>query len=150
MQLSTRQDAIVAAIIALPLPIATLFFGDPLYIGLWYYLIIPAFVIGLGVLLDAPPPYLAGASLAVAAALFVYMMINWSADRPEGLLGLGHMFSLPGSLLGYLVGLKLSKRSTRAGAILALGILGWGVGFLANQLFVCNMYMWCGPVSIFL
>jgi hypothetical protein len=133
MELSNRQDATIATAISLVAPLIVLTVGDPLYIGLWYYLVIPAFVIGLGVLLDAPPPYVAGASLAAAVSLLGYMSINMFAARPEGLLGLGHLFSLPGAVIGYFVAMRFAKRSSRLPAILALGFLGWAVGFVINH-----------------
>jgi hypothetical protein len=133
MELSNKQDAALGIAISVLAPLIVLVSGDPLYVGLWYYLVIPAFVVGWGVLLDAPPPYVAGASLAVAVSLFAYMSYNWFAARPEGLLGLGHLMSLPGGVIGYFAAMRLARRSSRAQIILALGCLGWGVGFLINH-----------------
>jgi hypothetical protein len=142
------RDVLQAVAISLPLPITVLTTGDPLFFGLWYYLIIPIVIIGTGMLMRAPPPYLTGASLAVAAAFLVYMMVNYTATRPEGLLGLGHLFSLPGGMIGHLLGVVLSKRQTGAIPVLAFGVLGWGIGFFVNNLVICNTLMYCGPLSL--
>ncbi|WP_129640923.1 hypothetical protein [Peristeroidobacter agariperforans] len=148
MELARKRDLLQAAAMALPLPITVLVTGDPLYIGLWYYLAIPAFIIGTGALMKAPPPYLTGASLTIAAAFLVYMMVNYTATRPEGLLGLGHLLSVPGGILGHVLGVAVSKRQANALPVLACGALGWGLGFFLNNLFVCNTVMYCGPLSL--
>jgi hypothetical protein len=148
MEASRRKDVLQAVAISLLLPITVLTTGDPLFFGLWYYLIIPIVTIGTGMLMRAPPPYLTGASLAVAAAFLVYMMVNYTATQPEGLLGLGHLFSLPGGMIGHLLGVVLSKRQAGLMTPLAFGILGWGIGFFVNQLVVCNTVMYCGPLSL--
>jgi hypothetical protein len=64
-----KADLAVATGIALLLLVIVLGTGDPLQFGLWYYLVIPALMIGFGVFLGAPPPYLSGASLAAAQIL---------------------------------------------------------------------------------
>jgi hypothetical protein len=110
--------------------------------------LIPAFIVGTGLLMKAPPPYLTGASLTVAAAYLVYMMVNYTATQPEGLLGLGHLFSVPGGAIGHLLGIVLARRRAVAVPILTLGALGWGLGFFLNQLVVCNTVMYCGPLSL--
>lgn len=148
MEPARQRDLLQAAALALPVPITVLTLGDPLFIGLWYYLVIPAFIIVTGLLMKAPPPYLTGASLTVAAAYLVYMMVNYTATRPEGLLGLGHLCSIPGGSIGHLLGIVLARRHAVAVPMLALGALGWGVGFFLNNLVVCNTVMYCGPLSL--
>jgi hypothetical protein len=102
----------------------------------------------LAAIFRVKPLFLFGASLAVATTLFVYMLINWSAARPEGLLALGHLFSLPGAYIGVMLGAILSKRVQLPVIILLSGLLGLLGGFLVNQLVVCNTGVWCGPLSM--
>ncbi|UWX04228.1 hypothetical protein H1235_02575 [Pseudoxanthomonas sp. NC8] len=122
--------------------------GDPVYVGLWYYLAVPAVALGLTALLRARPLFLSGASLAVAITLLAYMCINWRAARPDGLVALGHLFSLPGAAVGLLLAAVPVRRARHPLAALLLGLGGLLGGFLANQLVVCNTVMWCGPFSM--
>lgn len=77
------------------------------------------------------------------------MVVNWRASRPEGLLALGHLFSLPGAVVGALIAAVLLRRHASTGPAFALiiGFAGVVVGFFINQLLVCNTVMWCGPLS---
>jgi hypothetical protein len=130
-----KADLAVATGIALLLLVIVLGTGDPLQFGLWYYLVIPALMIGFGVFLGAPPPYLSGASLAAALSLLV---ARGAADL-GGLVGLGHLFSLPLALAGYVIGVIFARRVVGGMAILALGCLGWGGGFLLTQMLMCRL-----------
>ena len=147
MQSSRKFDIGLAAAIATVVPIVVLRVGDPLYIGIWYYLLVPAATVSLGAILRAKPPFISGASFAVAITFLAYMSVNWRAARPEGLLALGHLFSLPGAGIGLMFGAFLSTRSWSSVSALLLGIGGLLGGFLINQVVVCNTIMWCGPMS---
>ena len=150
MTLSRALDAVLAAVVSLTVILIVIVKGDALYLGLWYYFVVPAVLLGLSAALRAKPLFLLGASLAISITLIVYMTVNWRAARPEGLLGLGHIFSLPGAAVGALIAVVLLRRHTSAGSALALvfGFAGVAVGFLINQLLVCNTVMWCGPLSL--
>ena len=148
MKPTRAQDILLATAIALPLPIIVMWHGDPLYLGLWYYFVVPAVALSISFALRSSPLFLTGVSLAIVATLLTYMSINWRAARPEGLLGLGHLFSLPGLVIGLIVGAHLSKSTNRPVIALLLGLLAALAGFLFNQLMVCNTVMWCGPLSI--
>jgi hypothetical protein len=129
-----RVDLVVAVAIALMLLADVAGTGDPLGFGLWYYLLIPGLLISVGVFFEAPPPYLTGASLAVALSL----LIVWNADDPGGPIGTGHLISLPLAMFGYVVGLGLARSGERGMRILVLGFVGWGGGFLVTQLFMAR------------
>jgi hypothetical protein len=148
MQPSRSLDATLAAAVALSLPVVVLLSGDPIYVGLWYYLVVPAVALGLAVAFRAKPLFHFGTSLAVATTLLAYMSINWSAARPEGLLALGHLFSLPGAGTGIALGVIFAKRFQHPLVVLFLGLLGPLSGFFINQLVVCNTVIWCGPLSM--
>lgn len=123
--------------------------GDALYVGAWYYTVIPFVIIGLCALLKPKPFFLLGASLGLAATYVVYLAINWRSEDPEGLLALGHLFSLPGALIAVLAVASRSRHRNSVTPIMgfAYGAGGLITGFCINQLVVCNTLMWCGPFS---
>ena len=147
MQLSHRTDLVIAAAISLIPVVSMLVFGNMLFVGLWYYLLVPAATLTLAIVMRAKPLFLSGASLAIAVTLLTYMYINWSSTRPEGLLVLGHLFSLPGAAVGMALAIFLGFRLKHPALLLVIGIGGTACGFLANQLLVCNSLLWCGPFS---
>lgn len=94
MAVSRRLDFGIAAGLPLALTVFVLIKGDPLYMGLGYYLAVFLVLLVLGAALRTRPLFLTGASLALSFTFLAYMAVNMLADRPEGLLGLGHLFSL--------------------------------------------------------
>lgn len=148
MTIFRKVDVAILLSVSLTPAVAQLLFGDPLYIGIWYYLVVPTAAIAIGVMASAKPLFLLGTSLAVSVTLLIYAAVNLSLARPEGLLALGHLFSLPGAAAGTLIGAFLSRRLSRPISVLALGFAGTLVGFLLNQLVVCNTLMWCGAFSL--
>lgn len=148
MKVSRKVDAAIALSVALMPAVAQLLLGDPLYLGTWYYLAVPLTAITIGVTARAKPLFVLGTSLAVSLTLLIYAAVNLSLARPEGLLALGHLFSLPGAAAGTLIGAFLSRRLSRPISVLALGFAGTLVGFFLNQLVVCNTVIWCGALSL--
>lgn len=148
MKIFRKVDAAILLLVAITPAAAQLLFGDPLYVGIWYYLMVPVAAITIGVMAHAKPLFLLGTSLAASVTLLVYAAFNLSLAKPEGLLALGHLFSLPGAAAGTLIGAFLSRRLSRPISVLALGFTGTLVGFFLNQLVVCNTLMWCGAISI--
>ena len=128
-------DTIFAAVIGLITVSIVMIKGDALYIGLWYYFAVPIVILGIGAALRTKPMFLFGISLAIAITLIFYMSINWRATRPEGLLGLGHLFSLPGAVVGVLIAATLLKRKATASLFIAFlfGLIGLLGGFFVNQ-----------------
>jgi predicted membrane protein len=152
MKLSRTLDAALAVLVSIAVILTVMVKGDALYLGLWYYFVVPTFLLGLCGVLRPKPLYLCGASLALSITVIFYLTLNWRAARPEGLLGLGHAFSLPGAIAGALIAAVLLRRHTNSGPTFALatGFAGVMIGFFINQLLVCNTLMWCGPMSFFL
>lgn len=111
-------------------------------------MVVPITAIAIGVIAGAKPLFLLGTSLAVSVTLLGYVAINLSLARPDGLLALGHLLSLPGAAVGTLIGAFLSRRLSNQISVMALGFTGALVGFFLNQLFVCNTLMWCGALSL--
>ena len=150
MTISRSLDAVLAAVVAFTVVLIVIVKGDALYLGLWYYFVVPVILLGPCTALRAKPLFLFGASLALSITLIFYMAVNWRAARPEGLLGLGHVSSLPGALLGAIIAAVLLRRYVSASQVFALlaGFAGFIVGFFINQLLICNTVMWCGPLSL--
>lgn len=122
-----------------------MFLGDPLYIGLWYYMAIPSVAYLLTLLFKPKQYFLTAISLVILLSYIPYFYRNLFAVRPEGLLGLGHLLSLPGLTIGILfVGLYLKNKSLNSFIISTISFIGASFGFLINQLIVCNTVMYCG------
>jgi hypothetical protein len=149
-QLTRTKDAGIASAIGFSLVLLVAVRGDPLYFGIWYYALTPAVILGLCALLQPAPGFLTGTSVAVAASMLTFMIINWVAVRPEGMLGLGHMLSLPGGVAASLGAALIARQGKmfRPLPLFVLGIAGYGAGYFINQLVVCNTLMWCGPFSM--
>lgn len=124
--------------------------GDALYLGLWYYIAVPVVILGACAAFRPVPLFLFGAACAIAISMLALMSVNWLAVRPEGLLGLGHIFSLPGAFVAALGTAFFAKKKqiTRPFAAFLLGLGGYGGGYFINQLVVCNTLMWCGSLSL--
>lgn len=145
--MSRWTEVLLAALTsAMPLA-AALVFGDPLYLGPWYYASVFGAAIVLSVLLRPAPLFTLGATVALLATFAGYWAVALSRTTPDGLLGLGHLSSLPGAALGLIVGWLVVRKGS--GQLAALGVgFGWAVaGFCVNQLIVCNTLMACGPLS---
>ncbi|WP_407295881.1 hypothetical protein [Stutzerimonas zhaodongensis] len=55
MNVSRKTDAAIALSVALMPAVAQLLFGDPLYVGIWYYFVVPTAAIAIGVMAQAKP-----------------------------------------------------------------------------------------------
>nr|WP_286947410.1 hypothetical protein [Pseudomonas sp. UBA6718] len=142
---SPGRDLTIALSLTSILLCVILFLGDYLYIDIWYYLAIPIATQGLGLLLRCPPWFLTGSTIGAICTLLTYAFINY--QRAEGLLVLGHLFSLPGAAAGVLVSAVISRKLRTPSAAFLLGLGGLLLGFGVNQLVICNTLMWCGPLS---
>jgi len=130
--------------------VLVLILGDAMYIGIWYYLVVPLISLIIAWAFKSPPFFQTGAVLGLSITFLIYLGINWNADHPEGLLGLGHLFSLPGAAIGLVVTAYLAKIRHIIGSLIgfSLGFLGVLAGFFINQVVVCNTVMWCGLLSV--
>ena len=143
-------DTTLAIATALALVGLIILKSDALYVGLWYYIAVPVVILGACTALRPAPLFLFGAASATAISMLAVMSINWNATRPEGLLGLGHLFSLPGAFIGVLVTAIVARKkaATHPFVLFLFGFGGLLVGYILNQLVVCNTVMWCGPLSL--
>jgi len=122
--------------------------GDPLYLGLWYYIVVPAVLLIVAACLRPPLYLVAGIGVGTAVTFIPYWYVQMTAARPEGLLGLGHLFGLPGVALGTVASVVLARRSTATFRLapFLIGLTGCLAGFALGQLVICNTLMWCGPI----
>jgi hypothetical protein len=143
-------DASLAIAVALAMLVLVIIKGDALYLGLWYYIAVPVVVLGTCAAFRPAPLFLFGAAFAIAISMLALMSVNWRAASPEGLLGLGHIFSLPGAFVVVLgtAFVARKKQMVRPFAAFLLGLGGCGGGYFINQLVVCNTVMWCGSLSL--
>ena len=150
MHPSRSNDIFLSALISLAVIFVTLIKGDALYLGTWYYFAVPAIILSLCAAIRPAPLFLTGASLGIAITLLCVMSVNWSSSQPEGLLGLGHVSSLPGAIIGVLLAAVKAKKKhiTLPYTSLSIGLGGLLIGYLINQIVVCNTVMWCGPLSM--
>ena len=140
--------AAVIAFLLLPLLVVAVK-GDPLYVGLWYYLVLPLAVVGGAALARPGRWFLVGVAAAVSLSLLAYQWIQLTRARPEGLLVLGHLFSLPGAFIGGL-GVAIIARLRGWKGSLRLFWIGLGTaaaGFMIAQTIICNTLMYCGMLS---
>ena len=107
---SQRIDSVIAFGIGAILLAATFILGDPIYLGIWSYLIVWFCLVGLVQIAKAPPLLTTGAAVALAASFLFYWAWQAPFPRPEGLLGLGHLFSLPGLGIAVVIGAVIARR----------------------------------------
>lgn len=143
------KNLYLSILVSMIVPILVLGIGDGMYVGLWYYFVVPLVILGLSTSFKLAPSFYIGVSIAIAISFIIYLSINWTATRPEGLLGLGHIFSLPGAFLMVLIIAYILKRKNNRLPIynLVLGFFSFAIGFLLNQIVVCNSWMYCGVLS---
>ena len=133
---------IVAATIVLVLIV-----GDIMYIGIWYYLAIPIAAFIVTAFFKPSSFFLTGIGLAIFITYIPYYWRNLTATNLEGLLGLGHLSSLPGLFIGIIfsaVYLKSKNKSVyfTAGFGFSVSLMGYAI----NQLIICNSLMYCGSL----
>ena len=150
MNISRKHDTYFSISLLIAVVVLVLIFGDAMYIGIWYYLLIPIITLLITWGFKSPPLFQTGAVLGLSITFLIYLSLNWNAERPEGLLGLGHLFSLPGAAIGLVFSAYFLKMRNIFGASIGftLGLFGVLVGFFMNQVVVCNTVMWCGLLSL--
>ncbi len=110
--------------ISLIVPILIFILGDGMYIGLWYYLLIPLVIIGLHYLIfKQHSSFYSGVALGISLSFIMFLSLNWfSPYRPDGMIGLIHLlFALPGMILSIFI-FGIYSRSKRSSIILSTKI----------------------------
>jgi hypothetical protein len=143
-----NRDSALDLKISISIILAVIFFvevsGDNLFIGSWYYAITLFAGLVLGTVFYPKPFFLCGVISALVFSLWLYVQHNVSSVRPEGLLVLGHMFSLPGAFLGLIISALIIKNIHTSHAMtFTLSVIGVLVGFFINQAIVCSTLMHC-------
>jgi len=147
------MDRILFISITLISVVSIFILGDPLYVGLWYYIAIPLVAYFLSIYFKPQRFFLTGIILTILFSFAPYFYQNLTETKPEGLIALGHLFSLPGFALGIIVaGYFIKSKGFNPFLTLIISFAISLLGFLINQLIVCNMVMYCGtfiwPLSI--
>jgi hypothetical protein len=151
MTVGRREDLAYSILLITPVLLYASIGANPLYTGSGYLVAVPAAAIVLGLIIRTPALFLTGTTAAAVATLLIYMNIMASLDHPEGLFGLGHVFSMPGMLLGAAASGWLLRDRVKASLpwiVTGIGFLGTALGFMVAQMIVCNTLMYCGPLSI--
>lgn len=146
MLLALRTDAIITAIAIAAALTVTFMKGDVLFIGQWYYASVFLAIFVLSAAIKTKPLFISGAVFAAAVTFVVYLRANWAPSTAEGLLALGHLFSLPGAAIGLFITGVISRytKSRRPALAFTTGVLGFATGFLVNQVAICGSVMACG------
>ena len=141
-----RKDLYISIIISLIMPIIAFFIGDVLYVGIWYYLVLPTIFIIISLLFRIEKYFLSGISFALFLTYFIYFIINMKSH--EGLLVLGHLFSIPGVVITFISGLIFAKKfCVKPSILFIVGFLSIFTGFFMGQITICNTLMYCGSLS---
>ena len=139
------MDKILFIAISLIVIVTVLVVGDVLYIGLLYYIAIPSVAYLLTLPIKPKAFFLTAISLVILLTYIPYFYRNLFTERPEGLIGLGHLFSLPGLAIGILLtGLYLKNKSLDPFITFTISFIGTFLSFFINQFIVCNTVLYCG------
>ena len=111
MNLTLRTDAIITTEAIALLAAITLTRGDVLFIGHWYYTSVFLLVFIPSALIKTKPLFISGAVIAAGLTFGIYIRANWIPSATNDLLGLGHIFSLPGAFIGLFITGIISRLS---------------------------------------
>ncbi len=145
------MDKILFIVISITCIATALFFGDVLYVGIWYYIAVP--VVAYIVALPFKPKkyFFTGIALVIFFTYIPHVYYVFTTPRPDGFHGLIHVFSLPGLALGVILAGLYTKHTTRTAVVIFPMVFVFSsLGFLLNQLIVCNTILHCGNVMSFL
>ncbi|OUM29928.1 hypothetical protein [Pseudomonas putida] len=150
MTIGRRDDLAYSILLITPLITYASTGADPLYTGAWYLLGVPVATLLPGLILRVPALFLTGTTAAALASLLAYMNIMFSLPRPDGLLALGHLFSMPGMLVGSGMSAWLLRHRVKASLpwlVAGIAFLGATLGFMVVQMLVCTTVIYCGALS---
>lgn len=145
-----RVDLAYSTVMLIALVLYASASGGTLYAGFWYPVAIPLLIVVWCLILGTPAYFLTGTTAATVVTLLIYINIISTTEHPDGLLVLGHLFSIPGMLMGIGIAawaLKHRLTATLPWIVASIGFVGAALGFLAAQLIVCNSLMYCSVLS---
>ncbi len=149
--MGVREDLVLSLLlVALVLAYAASA-GNALFLGYWYVLGVPMMMLIPGLVFRVRALFLTGTTAAVVGSLVIYMALISNAGREGGLMGLGHLFSVPGMFVGAAVSawlLRFRLKTSLPWILAGLAFLSVGFGFLICQVIVCNTVMFCGALSL--
>jgi len=97
-------------IISFIVPVLVLIFGDALFIGIWYYILVPIIFIGFSSFFQYKTSFYIGLSLAILISFLFYLSIN--IILRDGQLLVLHLIGLPLAFLMVMLSPKfINKRS---------------------------------------
>jgi hypothetical protein len=150
MRISNRRIIEIGALLLVLMPpvLVIAIKGDPLFVGAWYYLAAPVVVISAAALVQPQIWLLIGIALGSSLSFLAYQWVQLTAQRVEGLLGLGHLFSVSGALIAALAIAYISRRRNWEDprGLFVAGLVAWAVGFVIAQVIVCNTVFYCGGI----
>lgn len=129
-----EKDIQVACFISAVAPIIVMLNGDYLYIGLWYYFLLPAIIVGANYFLRIASGICSGMALALQVSFFLFFY--WQQQINQGLLGLIHIcFLLPGAIISSIAGLVLLKKNPMLTMLngFAYGFFSFAIGAAASM-----------------
>jgi hypothetical protein len=150
MTVGRRDDFTYSILLMIPALLYASMGANPLNTGIGYLVAVPVVVLVPGLILRAPALFLTGTTATAVATLLIYMKIMSSLDHTEGMFALGHVFSMPGMLVGAGVSAWLLRYRVKASLpwiAAGIGFLGAALGFMVAQMIVCNTLMYCGALS---
>lgn len=125
----------ISLIISLIIPILILIFGDSLYIGIWYYFLIPLIFIASSSYFKLKSSFYAGVSLAICISFLFYLSINWNAINTESQLVVLHLLGLPGSFVLMMLSPLLVNKINH----FILGFFSFIFGFILSEFIFCTI-----------
>jgi len=135
LNISKKTDILIAISLSVPLIGFVIIFGDPLFIGIWYYIVLPFFIVGFCERFRPAPLFASGTALSIAISLYLIMQLNLSASRIDGMVGLIHFFSMPAGFVGAGVAAFFmeKKKIENPAQGLLMGVAGYGAGFFVAR-----------------
>lgn len=127
------RDIIGASMVSLVAPAIVWHMGDSLYIGSWYYWLLPLLVIAANYFCKSKAFMCSG--MAAALQLSYLVFFYWQSHANEGLLSLIHLcFLLPFAVIGCTVALILAHKSKSLAGLegFIYGFGGFAVGSVSG------------------
>lgn len=128
------KDIQTACFISAAAPIIVILNGDCLYIGLWYYFLLPAIIVGVNCFLKTATGICSGMALALQLSFFLFFY--WQQQINQGLLGLIHLcFLFSGAIISSIAGLIFLKNSPIATTLngFTYGFCSFAIGAAAGM-----------------